>query len=173
MKNNVIAFLFFLAASGNAMASDLKIGFVSVEKLLAQSPQVEAVNTAMIERFGGKKDELVSMQKEIESMQENYKRNELVMTEDKLNELKSKLIAKVQIFKQTEATLGQEVNTMRSQELSVLKDSVTTIINSIAKKDDFDLILSEGVVYASDKVDITEAVLKQMKEDFKKKEQKK
>ena len=170
MKKNIVAFLFFLAASSNAVAGDLKIGFVSVEKLLTQSPQVEAINTAMIERFGGKKQELETLQKEIQTMQENYKRNELVMTEDKLDELKSKLIAKVQTFKQMEATLGQEVNTMRSQELAVLQKSVRTIINNIAKKDNYDLILSEGVVFASDKVDITEPVLERMKKDFKKKD---
>ena len=170
MKKNIVAFLFFLAASSNAVAGDLKIGFVSVEKLLTQSPQVEAINTAMIERFGGKKEELETIQKQIETMQENYKRNELVMTEDKLDELKSKMIGKVQAFKQMEATLGKEVNTMRSQELAVLQKSVRTIINDIAKKDNYDLILSEGVVFASDKVDITEPVLERMKKDFKKKD---
>ena len=173
MKKNVIAILFFLVGSSSAIASDLKVGFVSVEKLLTNSPQVEAVNTAMLERFGGKKDELQNMQKEIETMQENYKRNELVMTEDKLNELKSKLIGKVQMFKKMEATLGQEVNTMRSQELAVLQKSVRSIINEIAKKDNYDLILSEGVVFASDKIDITDTVLETMKNDFKKKNKKK
>lgn len=168
MKKIVIATLLTMVACGNAIAADLKIGFVSVEKLLSQAPQVEAVNTAMIERFGDKKAELEAMQKEIQTMQENYKRNELVMTEDKLNELKSKLIGKVQAFKQMEQTLGQEVNTMRSQELAVLQKSVREIINEIAKREKYDLILSEGVVYASDVLDITDTVLEEMKKNFKK-----
>ncbi|MDH5611800.1 MAG: OmpH family outer membrane protein [Gammaproteobacteria bacterium] len=169
MKKIIIATLFLMATCSNAMAaSELKIGYVSVEKLLTQAPQVEAVNTAMMERFGGKKDELQAMEKEIKTMQENYKRNELVMTEDKLNELKDKLIGKVQAFKQMEATLSQEVSTMRSQELAVLQKSVRDIINDIAKKDNYDLILSEGVVFASEKLDITETVLAEMKKSFKK-----
>ena len=169
MKKIITATLFALAICTNATAaSDLKIGYVSVEKLLTQAPQVEAVNTAMIERFGGKKDELQKLEEEIKTMQENYKRNELVMTEDKLDELKNKLIAKVQTFKQMEATLNQEVSTMRSQELAILQKSVRDIINDIAKKDKYDLILSEGVVFASDKLDITDVVLDQMKKDFKK-----
>lgn len=168
MKKIVIATLLTMAAFGNAVAADLKIGFVSVEKLLTQAPQVEAVNTAMIERFGGKKAELEEMQKEIQTMQENYKRNELVMTEDKLDELKGKLIGKVQTFKQMEQTLAQEVNTMRSQELAVLQKSVREIISKIAKRDNYDLILSEGVVHASEELDITNTVLEEMKKDFKK-----
>lgn len=169
MKKIIIASLFVISAFSNAVvAKDLKIGFVSVEKLLTQSPQVEAVNTAMIERFGGKKQELQALEAEIKTMQENYKRNELVMTEDKLNELKGKLIAKVQAFKQKEAVLAQEVNAMRSQELAVLQKSVREIINNIAKKDNYDLILSEGVIFASDTLDITSVVLDEMKKNFKK-----
>ena len=169
MKKIIVVTLFVMAACGNAMAgSDLKIGFVGVEKLLTQAPQVEAVNTAMMERFGGKKQELQDLEKEIKTMQENYKRNELVMTEDKLKELQTKLIGKVQIFKQMEATLNQEVSTMRSQELAVLQKSVRDIINDIAKRDNYDLILSEGVVFAADKLDITESVLEEMKKNFKK-----
>ena len=169
MKKIIVVSLFIMAACGNVMAAgNLKVGFVSVEKLLTQSPQVEAVNTAMMERFGGKKQELQDMEKEIKTMQENYKRNELVMTEDKLAELRNKVIAKVQSFKQKEATLNQELATMRSQELAMLQKSVRDIINEIAKKDKYDLILSEGVVFAADKLDITEAVLKEMKKSFKK-----
>ena len=159
-----------MTACGNAMAaSDLKIGFVGVEKLLTQAPQVEAVNTAMMERFGGKKQELQDLEAEIKTMQENYKRNELVMTEDKLNELKTKLIGKVQTFKQMEATLNQEVSVMRNHELSVLQKAIREIINDVAKKDSYDLILSEGVVFAADKIDITDVVLDRMKKEFKKK----
>ena len=150
-------------------ASDLKIGFVSVQDLLTQAPQVEAVNAAMIERFGGKKQELQDLEADIKTMQENYKRNELVMTEDKLNELKTKLIGKVQNFKQHEATLAQEVKVMRNQELAVLQKDVRDIINDIAKRDNYDLILSEGVVFATEKLDITESVLDEMKKKFKKK----
>ena len=169
MKKVVYGFLLMFLAFSNVMAADnLKIGFVSVEKILTEAPQIDAVNTAMLERFGGKKDELKALEKEIKTMQENYKRNELVMTEDKLNELKTKVIGKMQVFKQKEATLSQEVATMRNQELAVLQKSVREIIQDIAKAENYDLILSEGVVFSDDSLDITSKVLDKMKESFKK-----
>ena len=156
-----------LLLSANAMAAGaLKIGYVSVEKILAESPQVEAVNATMMERFGGRKTELQDMEKSIKEMQENYKKNELVMTEDKLNELKNDIIAKIQDFKQKEALLSQEVSTMRNQELAVLQQSVRSIIQDVAKADKYDLILSEGVAYADDKLDITDKILDRMKKAF-------
>ena len=157
-------------AAANVMAaSSPKIAYVSVEKILTEAPQVKAVNDSMMERFGGRKTELQEMEKEINEMQENYKRNELVMTEDKLNELKDSIITKIQDFKQKEAVLQQEVSTVRNQELAVLQQSVRSIIQDIAKAEKYDLILtSEGVAYANEDLDISNKVLDRMKKAFKK-----
>ena len=155
--------------SANAFSADLKIGVVSVERILTEAPQVDAVNTSMLERFGPQRDELQKMEKEITKMQENYKRNELVMTEDKLNDLKKDIITKIQALKQKEALLTQEVATVRNQELAILQQQVRGIIDDIAKKGKYSLVLSEGVAYTDDKLDITDKVLEQMKAAFKKK----
>ena len=165
MKNVVfISALLFSFSMANA--AELKVGVVSVEKILSEAPQVEAVNKAMIEKFGDQRAELQGLEKDIKTMQENYKRNELVMTEDKLNELKDKIIGNVQVFKQKESALGQEVQEMRAKELSTLQQSMRDIINDIAKKDGYDLILSDGVVYTTEKLDISSQVLARMKESF-------
>jgi len=170
MKTLVTSLMILMFASANVMAASApKIGYVSVEKILTEAPQVKAVNDSMLERFGGRKTELQEMEKAINEMQENYKRNELVMTEDKLNELKNDIITKIQEFKQKEAVLQQEVSTVRNQELAVLQQSVRSIIQDIAKADKYDLILtSEGVAYADEKLDISSQVLERMKKAFKK-----
>jgi outer membrane protein len=155
--------------SANAIAAGLKVGVVSVERILTEAPQVDAVNTSMLERFGPQRDELQKGEQEITKLQENYKRNELVLTEDKLNELKKEIITKIQALKQKEAVLTQEVGTVRNQELAVLQQQVRGIIDDIAKKGKYDLILSEGVAYSSEKLDITDKVLDMMKTAFKKK----
>ena len=147
----------------------MKIGVVSVERILTEAPQVDAVNTSMLERFGPQRDALKALEKEITKMQENYKRNELVMTEDKLNGLKKDIITKIQSLKQKEAQLTQEVGTVRNQELAVLQQQVRGIIDDIAKKGKYSLVLSEGVAYADEKLDITDKVLDKMKAAFKKK----
>jgi len=155
--------------SANVFAAELKIGVVSVERILAEAPQVDAVNTSMLERFGPQRDALKSLEKEITKMQENYKRNELVMTEEKLNDLKKDIITKIQKLKQNEAVLTQEVTTVRNQELLVLQQQVRGVIDDIAKKGKYSLVLSEGVAYTNSKLDITDKVLDKMKAAFKKK----
>ncbi len=158
--------------SANVIAAGIKIGVVSVERILTEAPQVDAVNTSMLERFGPQRDELQNAEKEITKMNENYKRNELVMTEDKLNELKKEIIMKIQRLKQKEAQLTQEVGTVRNQELAVLQQQVRGIIDDIAKKGKYSLVLSEGVAFSDPKLDITDKVLDRMKSAFNKKKKK-
>jgi len=150
-------------------AADLKIGVVSVERILTEAPQVEAVNTSMLDRFGPQRDELQAKEKEINKLQDNYKRNELVMTEDKLNELKNDIIKKIQELKQKEALMAQEVTTVRNQELAVLQKQVSGIIEDIAKKEQYSIVFSEGIAYFDKKHDMTDKVLDKMKAAFKKK----
>lgn len=155
--------------SASVFAADIKIAVVRVERILTEAPQVDAVNTSMLERFGPQRDELQKAEVEITKLQENYKRNELVMTEDKLNALKKDIITKIQMLKQKEAAMTQEVTTVRNQELAVLQQQIKGIIDDIAKKGKYDIVLTEGVVYATKKVDITDKILGVMKAAFKKK----
>lgn len=174
MKKSVFVLMFLSTAlstilSTNVSAAELKIGVVSVERILTEAPQVDAVNSSMLERFGPQRDELQNIEKDITKLQEDYKRNELVMTEDKLKAKKKEIIGKIQLLKQQEALLSQEVATVRNQELAVLQQQVSGIIEDIAKKEKYSLILSEGVAYRSDKLDVTDKVLAQMKKAFKNK----
>lgn len=167
-KKLFIGLVFTSLFSTVTVAADLKIGVVSVERILTEAPQVDKVNTSMLERFGPQRDELKASEKEITALQENYKRNELVMTEDKLNDLKKQIITQIQGLKQKEAVLGQEVTTVRNQELAVLQQQVRTIIDEVAKSGGYSLVLSEGVAYRDEALDITDQVLDKMKAAFKK-----
>lgn len=156
-----------MLATGLVHASGPKIGVVIVERILTEAPQIEAINGEMLKQFSGRRDELKNMEEDIKKMQEEYKRNELVMTQDKLDELKNKIINGIQVFKQKEASLNQDVNNVRNEKLTELQKMIRGIISEIAEDDKYDLILSDGVVHATDKYDITNDVLKRMKKDFK------
>lgn len=169
MKKILASIALSALLTSGVSAADLKIGVVSVERILTEAPQVESVNASMLERFGPQRDELQAMEKDVTRMQDDYKRNELVMTEDKLNDLKNDIIKKIQELKQKEALMAQEVNTVRTQELAVLQKQVSGIIEDIAKKEKYSMVLSEGIAYVDKKHDMTDKVLDKMKAAFKKK----
>ena len=168
MKNLFKLFLLTISlVAVPTYAADTKIGFVDVERLLREVPQVEKINAKMLDRFGPKKSELEGLEKEIKNLQEKYKKNELVMTEVQLNQLKENVISKVQAYKQKEAVLQQEVATMRSQEIAVLQKTIRAIIDDIAKSEKYDLIISDGVLHSNATLNITDRILKTMRDKMK------
>ena len=173
MKKLVISLILLSGfVSTAAIAADLKIGVVNVEKIFTGAPQIKAINTSMLERFGPQRDDLQKAEKEITAMQENYKQNELVMAEDKLNQLnqlKKKIITKIQMLKQKETMLAQEVATVRKQEITVLRQQIKGVIDDIAKKGKYSLVLSDGIAYSDESFDITSQVLDKLKAAFKNK----
>lgn len=167
MKKFIIALCVSMFMVPVAYSANLKIGFVVVDQVLSQAPQVKAINEAMQKRFGNKKKELDKKEKDIKTLQDNYKRNELVMTQAKLDDMKKQIVAKLQDFKQSQDSLAQEVETMRSQELATLRDTMRDVIAKIAKKDKYDLILSQGIVYGAKELNISDEVLAAMKAEYK------
>lgn len=163
MKKLFIAICMALLLVPAAYSADLKIGVVAFDRVQSEAPQVKAFSDAMEKRFGNKKKELQDMEAELKTLQDNYKRNELVMTQDKLDEMKNTMTGKYQQYKQQEATLVQEVNTMRSQESATFRDTVQAVIKTIAEDGKYDLILGDGVAYGAPALDITDKVLAGLK----------
>jgi len=48
-----------------------------------------------------------------------------------------------------------------------LRRRVFEVITDIAKKEKYDLIVSDGVVYANDRIDITAKIVDRLKQEFK------
>ncbi|TFH40328.1 MAG: OmpH family outer membrane protein, partial [Lysobacterales bacterium] len=61
----------------------------------------------------------------------------------------------------------EDLNLRRSQELSKLQLKVTEIIQVLAKAEKYDLIVSDGVIFAGQRVDITDMILERLRADFK------
>jgi outer membrane protein len=52
-----------------------------------------------------------------------------------------------------------DLNLRKNEELAKLQRTVYQVISEMAKSDEYDLILSDGVVFASPSVDITSKIL--------------
>lgn len=156
--------LLLFSASVNAV--DLKIGVVNMNRL-NEAPQVEAINKILQERFSKPRDELKKMHDELQDEEKEIKRNELLMTESKLKKSKENLIAKIKEFREREAKLASEIQAVQNQELAVFRDVVRNVLTDMAKTDNYDLILSDGIMYVNPKHDITDKILDRLKKETK------
>ncbi|MDH5472055.1 MAG: OmpH family outer membrane protein [Gammaproteobacteria bacterium] len=158
----ILVLLFSMGFNFSAWA-DVKIGYVNMKRLLTEAPQIEAINKRLHDRFNGPKTELESMAAALQQQEKDLKRDALLMTESKLAGNKQKLMDDFKAFREKEAQLGKELQDVQNQELSVFRDVARDILSKLAEEGKYDLIVSEGVIYAADKIDITNQILDRLK----------
>jgi outer membrane protein len=144
-------------------AADLKIGFVNPVKVMELAPQVQDANKRLQDEFAPREREVSQAAQEIKGMEERLDRDEATMTNDEASRLRRDIMAKKRDLKRTQDEFREDYNIKRSEELDKLQKRIYKAIESLAKEDGYDLIVSDGVIYASEQVDITETVLSRLK----------
>jgi outer membrane protein len=162
LKFAVFAFLGLLVAA-EALAKEVKIGFVNVAQILQEAPQAEEARKRLEQEFAPRDKRLVNQQKELEKLQEKLNRDAAVMSESERSKLEREILSKQRELKRAQDEFREDFNLRRNEELGKLQREIFEAIKALAKEEDYDLLLTDGVVYASDKVDVTEKVKERLK----------
>lgn len=161
-----MAALLWLAVA-QAHALEVKVGFVNVGIVLEKAPQAALARERIEEEFAPKDRELLAQQKRLRSMEDelidraqSLSRAERARQETDIRALKREI-------RRVQDEFRDDLNLRRSQELSTLQRKVIEVIRSLAKAENYDLIVSDGVIFAGERVDITNAVLARLESEFK------
>lgn len=152
----------FLAPAG--AAAELRIGFVNAAKLLEEAPQATAARDNLQQEFAPRDRELVAMQKELKALEERLGRDAAVMSENERRNLERDILNRKRDLKRSQDVFREDFNLRRNEELGKLQRLVIETIRTVSKEQKYDLMLTEGVLYASEQVDVTDLVLKRLKE---------
>lgn len=144
-------------------AADLKIGAVNAVKLLDEAPQKEAALERLKKEFEARNKELVAKQKELRDMEDKFNRDAAIMREADRKALERDILNQNRDLKRDQEIFREDYNIRRNEEFRKLQEEIAKAVVSLAEKKKYDLVVYEGVIYASDKVDITAEVLKLLK----------
>ena len=149
-----------VASNAASAQGDLKIGVVSVARLVEQSPQFVAAQKKLEEEFGPRQRDLAAMQTRLRGQQETFTRDAPVMGEEERLTLERQIRDGTREFQRTENELVEDFNLRRNEELGKLQRDVLLKAQEYARAQKFDLLLADqSIIFASTAVDITEAVL--------------
>ena len=158
---SVVLFAVFSAFSGTALA-EIKIGFVDVAKLSESAPQIRSAQMKMDAEFGGREKEIISLQREIEKLETALARDGAVMSDSERTKKEREILGKRREGKRIQDEFRDDINIRRNEILRKVNEEIGKAIEEYARKNNFDLILAQGVMYSSDKVDITAKILKRL-----------
>lgn len=150
-----LVFAFVMPAS----AQDVKIGVVSLQAIVERAPQTKAVMDALREEFAPREREIVAKQKEIEDLQAKVQKDLAVMGETERRNAEKNLRDLTRDFERMRTEYQEDSNLRQNEEFGVLQRSVLKEVQDYAQAQGYDLIVGDGVLYVSSKVNITEAVL--------------
>ena len=153
-----------VVGASNVLAQDVKVGFVNVAKVLDESPQAAQARERIEKEFAPRDRALLAQQKELRALEDQLVRDGGVMTEDQRVKLEQDIRSRRREMRRTQEEFREELNLRRNQELSKLQRRVIEVIQELAKVESYDLVVTDGVVYASERVDITAKVVGRLKE---------
>lgn len=161
----VVFALFFLV--GSAVAADApSIAFVNTPQVLEQAPQAEAVRQTLKAEFSARDAAIVAEQQKLKQLEEKLTRDGMTMSEEEQRKLEREILSQKRELKRSRDEFAEDFNIRRNEELAKMQQEIARSIVALAKEMRYDLILESGVIYASERVDITSKVIERLKEDF-------
>jgi len=158
IKQIIVASVLTIALVSSVQATEIKVGFVNVARILEKAPQAETAKIALEKEFSPRNKRLLASQKTIKKLDEKIVRDAKMMTESKLRKLQRDVLEKKRALKRDQEEFREDFNLRRNEELAKLQRLVFEAIKSLSEAEKFDLVLHDGVVYASSAVDITAKV---------------
>ena len=153
-------------ASPHALAQeDMRIGYVDMKRLLDNAPQVLEGRARLAEEFAARgarleQDEqrLAASRRELARERDTLPTDELLRREDELESL-------ARAIERTRAQLREELGQRSEEETERAWNDVNAAVIEYAREAGFDLVLPSPVIYASTRVDLTDAVLARLRSE--------
>lgn len=163
--SKVLLLCLAVVASSIAWAQEsYKIGFVNTGKVLKYAPQALAVEKRLKDAFLSRDKSLKEKQQELLLLETKIKVGSLLPVEKRKLERAYRL--KVSQLKFEQQEFKEDQNLKRNEEIRLLQHSIAKVLTKIGDEQQFDLILTEGVTYVSNKIEITNMVIEALKKEL-------
>lgn len=157
MKKKIALFL-ALMFTLNVSYAELKIGFVNVAKVLEKAPQAEQAKKRLEQEFSPRDKQLASQIKDIKRLEDRFTKDSSVMSDSERRNLEKDIIAKKREAKRAQQEFGEDFTLRRNEELGKLQKRIIQAIKELATDEDYDLLLTDGVIHAKPEIDVTSQI---------------
>ena len=156
-------FLSLFIGISSASAVELRIGFVDIPFLIDKAPQAIEASARLERMFAPRQQTLKVQRDEMNLMRTELEKEGLVMAQDKRSQLELDIRALERKLKRDQQDFREELNIKKNNEFKKVRSAILKSISQLAEREKFDLVLNEGVLYASKRIDITSGVLEILK----------
>ncbi len=142
-----------------AAQEDVKIGVVNLQYIVQNAPQTKAVMAALDEEFAPRQRELVAKQKEFEDLTARIQKDAAVMGESERQAADKEYRSLQRDLQRIGTELQEDAQLRQNEELGKLQRTLFQQVRDYAQAQGYDLVLTDGVLFASNAINITEGAL--------------
>jgi len=146
--------------SANAVTADYKIGFVNTERLFREAAPAKRAQQQLEREFSARDAEIQRISKQVRDLQASLDKDGPTMSETERRNKERDLANGSRDLTRLQREFREDVNLRKNELLSTLQERANKVIQQIAESEKFDLILQDPVVFASQRIDITDKVIK-------------
>ena len=162
----IVSFAFIGVAALPAAAQQAKIGVVNIPVLLDRAPQTKAVMDSLQEEFAPRQREFLAKQKELEDLTARIQKDVAVMGESERRTAENDLRDLRRDVSRMQQEFREDIELRQNEELGKLQSTLLKAVQDYAQAQEYDLIVGDGVLFASSAVNITDEVLRAVEASF-------
>ena len=170
VKNQILKVILGIALvaafSLPAAAQELRVGVVNIQALMEQAPQTKSAMDALQEEFAPRQREFAAKQKEFEDLQAKAQKDYAVMGETERSNAEKELRDLQREVTRLQNEFREDLNLRQNEELGKLQRSLLKEVQDYAQAEGYDLVVGDGVLFASTTVNITDNVLQAVEASF-------
>lgn len=160
----VFAIVAALASPALPQAQELKIGFVSTERVFREAPPAVKAMKKLEKEFAPRDQEIQKATKQTRDLQTQLEKEAMTMSESQRRDREQELGRLTRDLQRMQREFREDLNLRKNEELAVVLQRANQVIQQIAEAEKFDLILQEAV-FRSPRIDITDKVIKALSAD--------
>ncbi len=162
-RKALIVFLMLLWSPWGWTQEIPKLGVVDLGRVMDESPQAEAARQALEAEFAPRERALVEKQRKLHDLEEKLGRDAAILGEAERNRLEEDILRLRRELKREQEAFRDDLNFKRNAALERIQRQVLETIRAFGKDEGYDLLFAEGVIYASERMDVTAQIIERLK----------
>jgi outer membrane protein len=147
------------AVPAAAGAEELKIGFVSIERITRESAAAKAAETRLAQEFAKRDKDLQELGARLKANADKLDKDGPVLSDSDRQSRQRELQDMDRDFQRRRRELQEDLNQRKNEELQALLERAQKVVRQIAEQEKYDVILQDAV-YVGPRIDVTDKVLK-------------
>ena len=161
---NIICIVLLISIFPISAKAELKLGIVNLDILFKEIPIYRESQEKVKKQFDPRARNLKTLEQEWNNLNNEYLKNETVMSDKEKNELVEKIQSIETKFRSGQEKIQADLQKVQQEELSRIRGIVEKAITEYAENNNFDIIIrADGTtLYAKKYINITQEIISKL-----------